>query len=51
MKQGFMFCREKIEQENDCLRSYLQSAQDHINSLLEEKNNLLEVIRTQQVKI
>lgn len=45
----FLFFRQKTSQEGDKLRSYLQSAQDHIRSLLEEKENLLEVIRTLQV--
>lgn len=45
----FVICRQKTIQENNTLRSYLQSAQDRINYLLEEKQNLLEVIRNQQV--
>lgn len=42
-------CSEKAAQEGENLRSYLHSAQNHIEILLEEKKNLLEVIKNLQV--
>ncbi|XP_030383567.1 UHRF1-binding protein 1 isoform X3 [Scaptodrosophila lebanonensis] len=42
--------RQKTKQETDVLRSYLQSAQDDISILLEEKKALLDTIRSLQLK-
>lgn len=45
------FCRGKIRQESDMLKSYLRQAQDDISILLSEKQNLLDTVRQLQVFI
>jgi len=43
--------RQRIEQENEVLRTYLKAAQDDVATLLDEKRTLMDTIKSLQKQL